>query len=60
MVRVEMHVARAPRCLEILDDSVGLRIDNDHAVGPLAADEKQSGVPRECTRGRSDKERDNY
>lgn len=51
MVGVEMHVARAPRCFEILNNSVGLRIDNDHAVGPLAADKNQPGVPGESTRG---------
>jgi hypothetical protein len=47
----EMHVARAPRRFEILDDSFGLCIDNDHAIGPLAADEEQPGVRGESARG---------
>ena len=40
-----MHVARAPRGLEILDDLVGLGIDHDEVIGLLVADENKARCP---------------
>ena len=44
VVGAEMHVARPPRRLEILDDLVGLGIDDDEVVGLLVAHEDEPGV----------------
>jgi hypothetical protein len=39
-----MHVARAARHLDVVDDLVALGIDDDDIVGFLVADENQPGI----------------
>ena len=48
MIGIEMHVARPPRRPDVLDDLVGLGIDDDEVVGLLVADEDQAGVLGRC------------
>ncbi len=58
VIVVEMHVARLSRCLEMFDDFVGLRVDDDDVIVLFGAHENQSGVLGKSTRGCGRKDRD--
>ena len=44
MSSIEMHVARPPRRLDVLDDLIGLGIQHDDVVRFLVADENEPGI----------------
>jgi hypothetical protein len=44
VVGIEMHVARAPPDLDVVDHLVGIGVDDDDVVGLLVADEDQAGI----------------
>jgi hypothetical protein len=44
MGRVEMHVAWPPRRLDVFDDLISLRIENDDVVRFLVADKNEAGI----------------